>query len=329
MTLLLTGRVIGDRLVDRPEVGLQLTAVVELQQQLADVVGALRDALEHRVVLERQDLPRLAFEHERAAGGVANDDRVLVVEVRGQGSGEAQHDLAGVVEQTAGLQWQAAAVLLGDHHLEAVVLEDRHHLLALPRLVVLGAAAVEVDDLAARARTRPIPCPPGEAPSGELRRRRVAMDAQRLLGEHARRAQSQRQVGQRRHRRAGPPQPCRPGDDPVAQRDALLALELVAGLGVDLGDLDPLGADLRADPAPRAVVDREIDRRFIGNPVSLGLGAGVLRSRKQRRHVGDRTCGLTDRALDAVVKRATQHRQLHQVGHTVASCRAGSEAATT
>ena len=53
---------------------------------------------------------------------------------------------ARVVEQAARLQRQPAAVLLGHDHLEAVVLEHRDDALALPRLVVLGAAAMEVDE---------------------------------------------------------------------------------------------------------------------------------------------------------------------------------------
>ena len=67
--------------------------------------------------------------------------------------GEPQHDLARILEQAAGLQRQATAVLFGDDDLEAVVLEDLDELLALPRLVILGAAAVEVDDLARRLQT--------------------------------------------------------------------------------------------------------------------------------------------------------------------------------
>ena len=66
----------------------------------------------------------------------------------------------------------------------------------------------------------------------------------------------ERPVGDGRRRRAEPPEPGRARDDSVAQRHALLALELVARLRVDLGDLHSLRADLRADPAARAVVDR-------------------------------------------------------------------------
>ena len=55
----------------------------------------------------------------------------LVAHVRRQVARQAQHDLARVVEQAAGLQRQPAAVLLGDLDLEAVVLEDRDELLAL------------------------------------------------------------------------------------------------------------------------------------------------------------------------------------------------------
>src|SRR4029453_5169472 len=96
------------------------------------------------------------------------------------------------------------------------------------------------------------------------------------------------------------------GYDAIAQRHALLVLELVARLGVDLGDLHALRAHLRADAAARAVVDRRLDRQVGGHTQAPGLGAGVLRSREQRRNVRDRARGLADRALHAVVQRPAQ-----------------------
>ena len=193
-----------------------------------------------------------------------------------------------------------------------------HDLLPLPRLVVLGAAPVEVDDLAPGRRTRSSARPAREAPAGELRRGRVAVNFQQLLGQNAQRSQLNRQVGQRRHRCTGAAEPGRAGDDPVAERDALLALELVARLGIDLGDLHSLGARLRADAAPGAVVDRPLDRRLVGDAVALGLGAGVLRPGEQRSHVGHRTLGLADRALDAVIDRSAEQVVEDPVAHAAA-----------
>ena len=204
VALLLAGRVVGDRVVDGLEVGLQFAAVVQLEQQLADVVGALGDQLEVGIVLEVEDLARLALEHQRAARRVADDERVVVAHVRGQVARQAQDDLARVVEEAAGLQRQPAAVLLGDLDLEAVVLEDGDELLALFGLVVLGAAAVEVDDLASGPRALVLARPAREAPPGEVRRGRVAMDLQQLLAEDPQRALVDRPVGELGRRRPRP-----------------------------------------------------------------------------------------------------------------------------
>ena len=147
-----------------------------------------------------------------------------------------------------------------------------HHLLALPRLVVLGAAAVEVDDLAPGRRSS---C--GPSPSARSAGRRTSAPARRG-GPPASFSPSTRsgrkpsvKLASGATGRPGAAEPGRPGDDPVAQGQSLLALELVARLRVDLGDLHPLRADHRADPASRAVVDRRIDRRLAGDAVALGL----------------------------------------------------------
>ena len=60
VTLLLAGGVVGDNLVDGPNIGLQLATVVQLEQQLADVIGALRHPSQRRIPVERQDLACLA-----------------------------------------------------------------------------------------------------------------------------------------------------------------------------------------------------------------------------------------------------------------------------
>src|SRR5436309_3380473 len=109
--------------------------------------------------LPAADLAGLTLEHERATRRVADDDRVAVAHVGRERPGQPQHHLARIVEQAARLQRQAAAVLLWHLHLETVVLEDRDDLLALPRLVVLGAAAVEVDDPASGLGARMTPRP--------------------------------------------------------------------------------------------------------------------------------------------------------------------------
>ena len=57
-------------------------------------------------VFQVEDLTRLALEHQGAAGGVADDDRVIAIQVGGQVTGQPQDDLAGVIEQPAGLQRQ-------------------------------------------------------------------------------------------------------------------------------------------------------------------------------------------------------------------------------
>ena len=160
--------------------------------------------------------------------------------------------------------------------------------------------------------------PAREAPPGEFGSRRVPMDTQHLLPQRAERRETEGEVGQWRHRGARSTEPRRPGDDPIAKRDALLALELVTRLRVDLGDLHPLRAGHRADPAAGAIVDRSVDRGLVEDPVALGLRTGVLRPREQRRDVRDRALRLADRALDAVVERPA-----HQLvrGRRARSCR--------
>src|ERR1035437_6372328 len=143
------------------------------------------------------------------------------------------------------------------------------------------------------------------------------MDLEQLLAQDPRRAEAQREVGQRRNRRAQLPEHRGASDDPIAQRQALLALELVARLGVDLGDFDSLRADLRADPATGAVVNRPIHGGLVGHPVALRLRAGVLGSREQGRDVGHRADRLADGALDAVVKRPAQELVQDSIAHLI------------
>src|SRR5450755_3862717 len=73
-----------------------------------------------------------------------------------------------------------------------------------------------------------------------------------------------------------------------------------------------LRTHLRADSAPRAVVDRVIDGRLAG-PEALRLRAGILGAGEQRRHGRHGAVLLADRALHAVIERAA-----HQVAEDVA-----------
>src|SRR6185312_6145976 len=61
-----------------------------------------------------------------------------------------------------------------------------------------------------------------------------------------------------------------------------------------------------ADAAPRAVVDRPLDRRLVAHPIALGLRTGALRPREQWRDIRHRALRLADRALHAVIERPAQ-----------------------
>src|SRR4051794_20380173 len=311
VALLLARRVVGDRHVDRLEVGVELAALVQLEQELDDVVGPPAHLLERRVALEAEDLARLALEHERAARRRADDDRAVGERAR-QPRREPADVRARVVEHPVGLQRQPAAVLLGHVDREAVVGEHRDRHLAQARLVVADAAAVEVDDPLLRRRRPVLARPRLEGAPGELRHRRVAVDAHRLLDEHPDRLVAQRPVGDRRGRRAEPAEDGRAGDEPLAQRDPVALAQARLRARVDLRDVDAVRADLRADPAARAVVERGVGHRLAGAE-ALGLRPDVLRPREQRRDVRERAVGLADRALHAVVERAAHRVEEHVV----------------
>ena len=114
------------------------------EEEFAEVVHRLADDLEI-VVLDTEDLVRLALQHEAAARRV-RDDRQSRARVRGETGDEASHVGARRREVAVRLQGKAAAVLLRNDHPKPVVLEDGDDHLAEARLVVVGAAAVEVDD---------------------------------------------------------------------------------------------------------------------------------------------------------------------------------------
>ena len=197
---------------------------------------------------------------------------------------EPVHVGARVVEQAVGLERQPAAALLGDLDRDAVVLEQRDRHLAEPRLVVVGAAAVEERDACGRS---PASCAtaPSAGTSGPAKRGIGALWCRptTLLGQQPQRAVGERPVRERGHRRPGLPGPRRPREDPVAQRHALRRLQRGACLRVDLGDVDALRADLGADPAAGAIVERRVRRRLVVDTEPLGLRAGVLRPGEQRR----------------------------------------------
>src|SRR5215213_5220373 len=86
-----------------------------------------------------------------------------------------------------------------------------------------------------------------------------------------------------------------------------------ARLRVDLGDVDALWADLRADATTRAVVERGVGRRLVRDPEPLGLRPDVLRPREQRGDVRDGAERLADRALDAVVERLAHEQRAQHV----------------
>src|ERR671937_605262 len=102
-------------------------------------------------------------------------------------------------------------------------------------------------------------------------------------------------------------------DELVAERDPALLPQPRAGTRVDLGDLDPLRAHLRADPAARAVVERDVGRAA-AEAVALGLGADVLRAGEEGRRLREGAERLADRALHAVVERIAD-----ELGHRVPS----------
>ena len=254
--LLLARRVVGDRLLERREVGLELAALVQHEQVLADVEDAPGDDAQLLVVVHPEDLERLALEHQRAAGR-RPDDVDALARVWREPLGEPVHDGARVVEHAVGLERQPAAVLLRDLDRDPVVLEQRDGHRAEVGLVVVRAAAVEERHLA-RQRGRRVLLRPGlERPAREARHGRVAVQPDGLLAD-----QPQRACCAASSWRAAPPAcPARPaqvGRAMIRSRSLkpVLLLEPRARLRVDLGDVDALRADLGADPAARAVVDR-------------------------------------------------------------------------
>ena len=167
---------------------------------------------------------------------------------------------------------------LGHLDLAAVALEQLDGLLRRVGLVLVGAAAVEVGDALAPAggRRACLRAQRWNVRPANFGQRGVAVDARRSFSASApQRPVAQRPVGDRRDRRAERGR-ARSGarDQPVAQREAGRASRSSrARLRVDLGDVDALRADLRADAAARAVVER-------------GVGATLLAGTRKRSACG-------------------------------------------
>ena len=207
------------------------------------------------------------------------------------------------VEVAVGLQRQPAAALRRHDHPVAVVLEH------------LRPSSCRAADRCCWPRSRGSrrPCPSGSAAGGACapttgtceRRIRAAAASRwmpRVFSSPTRNGliSSDRLASGAIGRDRAPRAPWA-GDHLVAQRHALLGLHLGPGLGVDLGDVHVLRADLGADAAARAVVERGVDR-VLGAAKPLALRAGVLRAGKQRRDGRDRAERLAHRALDAAVE---------------------------
>src|SRR6202035_1117779 len=129
----------------------------------------------------------------------------------------------------------------------------------------------------------------------------------------------QRPVCQRGNRGPQPSDHGWAGDQLIAERNTPLFPQFRSRTRVDLRDLHVLGADLGADPAPRAVVDGGIGRRS-GASIALRLGTDVLGSREQWRGLGNRTVRLADRAFDAVIERIADEIVHRTAPETACDC---------
>ncbi len=96
VTAALAGLVVGDAHRQRAHVGAQLALVEEVAQELADVEGARSDERQI-VVVDAEDVARLALQHQAAAGRVG-DDHVPFARVRREPRDQRAHVLAGRLE---------------------------------------------------------------------------------------------------------------------------------------------------------------------------------------------------------------------------------------
>jgi len=109
----------------------QLAPVVEHHQVLADVVDVLADHSAARVVVEPEDLPRLALEHQRAARRRADDVDAVAADGASRRAGAARS--AAPARHAVGLQRQPADDWRADVDLAAHVLEQLDRPLARVR----------------------------------------------------------------------------------------------------------------------------------------------------------------------------------------------------
>ena len=283
------------------------------EQVLADVVDALGDGAQRRVVAELEDLDRLALEHQRAARRRADD-----VDARAGGRAPAARR-AGArrsARRRTG-RWTAAA----GRSSPAWARRPRCRCARAARPSSRPGAARSSSCRSRGRRPRGAPrtascaCAPSAGRCGPAKR---GIGASRWIPIVCSAASRSSAVAQRpvrdRRRRACPRRPASVGRASSRSRSGtpFVRLERRPRLRVDLGDVDALRADLRADAAARAVVQRRVGRRLVADAEALGLRPDVLRPREQRRDVGDRAERLADRALDAVVERlAHQQRPEH------------------
>ena len=92
----------------------------------------------------------------------------------------------------------------------------------------------------------------------------------------------------------------------VAERNATVGGYLCFGAHIHLGDLDPIGTDLVADSAGRAIIDRMIRRvRLVRFTKALSLWTGIFGAGKFVSNGGHGTIACADIALDTFVERET------------------------
>src|ERR1043166_1488139 len=196
VALLLAGRVVRDGQLERPEIRPQVAALVEQQQELAEIEHRLADDPKV-VVLDVEDLQGFALQHQPTAGRV-RDDRTAGARVRGEPGGQPSDVRTPRGKVPVRMERQAAAVLGRHDDVETVVLEhlDRHP--AHRGLVVVRAAGVKVDDSSLCRWADVPPRPALEGLAREGRKRGVAVDAERALGEPAHQPVPERPVRERR-----------------------------------------------------------------------------------------------------------------------------------
>ena len=145
--------VVREILVEPPEPGVEAAAIVEVDEELADVPGRVGDEA-GVLVVDVEHLVVLGLDRVRARGRGA-DDPVALPGVLGERLDVAARVVARLVVEAVADHREPAADLRRDDRLEAVPAEDLHRGVRHVLLVVVGGAAVEVDDRLVRARDAP------------------------------------------------------------------------------------------------------------------------------------------------------------------------------